>query len=66
MAREPLRDETPLSAEPEMFDDSPLDLSLVLLAAWLPIAGAMLALATEGTSPNARPEREPGGEISLD
>ncbi len=52
--------------EPEWFDDSPLDTDLLVLAAWLPIAAAVLAVAMEGGSPKARPAREPGGEPSLD
>lgn len=50
----------------EIFDDSPLDLNIILLAGWLPIAGALLALAMEGTSPSMSRAREPGEEPSLD
>jgi hypothetical protein len=66
MARDPLQANDPLVAEGELFDDSPLDLNLLLLAAWLPIAGAVLALIMEGSSPKIGRAREPGGEPSLD
>lgn len=56
----------PLPAEVEPVENPPLDLNLILLAAWLPIAGALLALAMESTSPDLRRAREPGGETSLD
>jgi hypothetical protein len=66
MAQEPLPAEDPSPAEGEFSDDSPLDLNLILLAGWLPIAAALLALAMEGVDPEARRAREPGGEPSLD
>ncbi len=62
----PEPDPVPLAGEAELFDDSPLAPSLLLLAAWLPIAGGLLALAMEGTSAKARRAPQPGGEISLD
>ena len=66
MARDPLlADDSPVVGV-ELFDDSPLDLDIVLLAGWLPIAGALLALAMECTSPSVRPAHEPGEQPSLD
>lgn len=50
----------------ELFDESPLDLPLVILAAWLPIAAAYLALLMEDSPPSPARAQEPGGEISLD
>lgn len=64
MARESSQAQGP--AEPEWFDDSPLDTDLLVLAAWLPIAGAVIAVAMEGGSPKMRRAREPGSEPSLD
>ncbi len=56
----------PDSPEPEWLDDPPLDTGLLMLAAWLPIAGAVIAVAMEGGSPKVRSAREPGSETSLD
>ncbi len=64
VARESLQAQEP--PDPELFDDSPLETELLLLAAWLPIAAAVIAVAMEGGSPTARQAREPGGEPSLD
>jgi hypothetical protein len=67
MVRDPLQaEEPPAPAQAERFDDSPLDIDVLLLAAWLPIAGALLALVMEGPGPKVRRARAPGGEPSLD
>ncbi len=67
MVRDPLpSEEPPAPAQAELYDDSPLDINVLLLAAWLPIASALLALAMEGPGPRVRRARAPGGEPSLD
>lgn len=66
LAHDPLQNATAESGAPEIFEEPPLDDNILLLAAWLPIAAALLALAMESTSPAAGPAREPGRQPSLD
>ncbi len=66
LARDPLPAAEPPPEQAELLDDSPLDLNVILLAAWLPVAAALLALAMEGGDPKVRRARQAGGEPSLD
>lgn len=67
MRHDPLQSEEPSApVQAELLNDSPIDINLLLLAAWLPIAGALLALAMEGPGPKVRRARAPGEAPSLD
>lgn len=58
----------PLVLDADLSQDSPLSAEIFLLAAWLPIAGCLLALALEGTVRHSQSEKARGGdtEVSLD